>query len=117
MKKKFSACYSEDIAKEYVDVNLPFKVLSTALETQTKWENGENTGEVVAYKAWFIQKGTEPFKVKFTDSVKLPKFLSEVKCEVQRNVYFKAKGLSEVQKNGSSRCKEVSTPGSKYGTY
>lgn len=102
MKKKFSAGYSEDIAKEYVDVNLPFKVLSTALETQTKWKNGENTGEVVAYKAWFIQKGTEPFKVKFTDTVKLPKFLSEVKftdleaCEVQRNVYFKAKGLSEV---------------------
>lgn len=102
MKKKFSAGYSKDIAKEYVDTNLPFAVLSTSLETQTKWENGENTGEVVGYKAWFIQEGTEPFKVKFPNAVKLPKFLAEVKfidlkaCEVQRNVYFKAKDLSEV---------------------
>lgn len=102
MKKKFAAGYSLEVAKEYVDVNLPFKVLSTKLDTQTKWENGENTGEIVGYKAWFIQEGTEPFTVKFLNIVKLPKFLSEVKfkdleaCEVQRNVYFKAKDLSEV---------------------
>ena len=94
--------YSNHIAQQYVDLNSPIYLLSDELEPQQKYENNKPTGEIVAYKAWFGQKGLPPFQVKFTETPELPDYLSLVSfeglmaCEVNYNVYFKADGLKEV---------------------
>lgn len=95
--------YSTTTATEYIKPDKPIHSLSTELETQQLFEDGKPTGEIIAYKATFIQEGLEPFQVKFEDKVKLPDFLSLVQfdnlqaVEVHYNVYFKADSIKEVK--------------------
>lgn len=66
-----------------------------------KMENRRD--EIVAYKAWFGQKGLPPFQVKFLEEPELPEYLSLITfdnlqaCEVNYNVYFRANGFKEVK--------------------
>lgn len=95
--------YSATTAKHYVDPKQAIHCLSTELEEQIKFEDGQPTGEIIAHKAWFSQKGLPPFQVKFESEVALPTYLSMVDfdnleaCEVGYNVYFRAKNLKEVK--------------------
>ena len=73
------------------------------MEAQIKFEDGQPTDEVIAYKAWFTQKGLPPFQVKFESEVTLPNYMAMVEfdnleaCEVRYNVYFRASGVKEVK--------------------
>nr|WP_193378721.1 hypothetical protein [Streptococcus mutans] len=103
MKTKYKQSgYSAITASEYVNSAKPIHSLSTELEPQQLFEDGKPTGEIIAYKATFIQEGLEPFQVKFEDKIKLPDFMSLVQfdnlqaCEVGFNVYFKADNFKEV---------------------
>lgn len=95
--------YSTITANEYIDNKQGIYCLSTELEPQQLFEDGKPTGEIIAYKATFIQKGLEPFQVKFEDKIKLPDFMSLIQfdnlqaVEVRYNVYFKADGIKEVK--------------------
>ena len=95
--------YSTITANEYIDNKQGIYCLSTELEPQHLFEDGKPTGEIIAYKATFIQKGLEPFQVKFEDKIKLPDFMSLIQfdnlqaVEVRYNVYFKADGIKEVK--------------------
>ena len=95
--------YSTITANEYIDNKQGIYCLSTELEPQQLFEDGKPTGEIIAYKATFIQKGLEPFQVKFEDKIKLPDFMSLIQfdnlqaCEVGFNVYFKADNVKEVK--------------------
>ncbi|EGL84803.1 hypothetical protein HMPREF9967_0073 [Streptococcus infantis SK1076] len=95
--------YSTITANEYIDNKQGIYCLSTELEPQQLFEDGKPTGEIIAYKATFIQKGLEPFQVKFEDKIKLPDFMSLIQfdnlqaCEVGYNVYFKADNVKEVK--------------------
>ncbi|MGZ9806072.1 hypothetical protein [Streptococcus sp. V869] len=95
--------YSANTANEYIDNKQGIYCLSTELETQIKFEDGQLTGEIIAYKAWFSQKGLPPFQVKFESEVNLPAYLAMVvfdnleACEVGYNVYFRANNLKEVK--------------------
>lgn len=95
--------YSDTTANKYVKVNKPIHSVSTELEPQQLFEDGKPTGEIIAYKATFVQEGLEPFQIKFKDKIKLPEFLSLVEfdnlqaVEVRYNVYFKADGIKEVK--------------------
>lgn len=95
--------YSTITANEYIDNKQGIYCLSTELEPQQLFEDGKPTGEIIAYKATFIQKGLEPFRVKFEDKIKLPDFMSLIQfdnlqaVEVRYNVYFKADGIKEVK--------------------
>jgi hypothetical protein len=95
--------YSATTATEYVIPTKQIHSLSTELEPQQLFEDGKPTGEIIAYKATFVQEGLEPFQVKFEDKVKLPEFLSLIEfenlqaVEVRYNVYFKADGIKEVK--------------------
>ena len=95
--------YSTITANEYIDNKQGIYCLSTELEPQQLFEDGKPTGEIVAYKATFIQEGLEPFQVKFEDKIKLPDFMSLIQfdnlqaCEVGFNVYFKADNVKEVK--------------------
>ena len=85
--------YSNQTAEQYVNLQAPIYLLS----------DGKPTGEIIAYKTWFGQKGLPPFQVKFIEQPSLPEYLSLVTfdnlqaCEVNYNVYFKADGLKEVK--------------------
>ena len=68
--------YSATTATEYVSPTKPIHSLSTELEPQQLFEDGKPTGEIIAYKATFVQEVLEPFQVKFEDKVKLPEFLT-----------------------------------------
>lgn len=95
--------YSTITANEYIDNKQGIYCLSTELEPQQLFEDGKPTGEIIAYKATFIQKGLEQFQVKFEDKIKLPDFMSLIQfdnlqaVEVRYNVYFKADGIKEVK--------------------
>lgn len=94
--------YSNKTAQDYVDLQTPIYLLSNELETQKKFVDGKPTNEIIGYKAWFVQKGLDPFQVKFNDKIELPDFMALVQfdnlqaCEVRYNVYFKADGIKEV---------------------
>lgn len=95
--------YSADIAATYINQSQPVHSLSVELEPQHKWQNNEPTEEITGYRAWFSQKGLEPFQVKFDNQIKLPEYLAKVKfdrleaCEVRSQVYFRAGALKEVK--------------------
>ena len=95
--------YSTITANEYIDNKQGIYCLSTELEPQQLFEDGKPTGEIIAYKATFIQEGLEPFQVKFEDKIELPDFMSLIQfdnlqaVEVRYNVYFKAHGIKEVK--------------------
>ena len=95
--------YTTTLADKIISQKQPIYSLSTELEPQQRFEEGKPTGEIVAYKAWFVQEGQDPFQVKFEDKVKLPEFLSLIEfenlqaVEVRYNVYFKADGIKEVK--------------------
>ena len=95
--------YSVNIANEYLDNKQAICCLSTELEPQFNFEDGKPTSEIIAYRAWFSQKGLPPFTVKFEDKIELPNFMSLVAfenlqaCEVRYNVYFKADSVKEVK--------------------
>jgi len=95
--------YTTTLADKIISQKQPIYSLSTELEPQQRFEEGKPIGEIVAYKAWFVQEGQDPFQVKFEDKVKLPEFLSLIEfenlqaVEVRYNVYFKADGIKEVK--------------------
>lgn len=95
--------YSANTANEYIDYKQGIHCLSTDLEPQIKFEDNQPTGEIIAYKAWFSQKGLPPFTVKFKTEVELPTYMALVQfdslqaCEVGFNVYFKADNVKEVK--------------------
>ena len=95
--------YSANTATEYIDIKQAIHCLSTELEPQIKFNDGLPTGEVIAYKAWFSQKGLPPFQVKFESEVTLPAYMAMVEfdnleaCEVGYNVYFRATDIKEVK--------------------
>lgn len=95
--------YSTDTANKYIDNKQPIYCLSIELEPQQKFEDNQPTGEIIAYKAWFSQKGLPPFTVKFESEMTLPNYMSIVNfdhlqaCEVGYHVYFKADGIKEVK--------------------
>jgi len=95
--------YSANTANEYIDNKQGIYCLSTELETQIKFEDGQPTGEIIAYKAWFSQKGLPPFCVKFENEIELPSYMALVKfdnlqaCEVGFNVYFKAENVKGIK--------------------
>ncbi len=95
--------YLANTAKEYIDSKQAIHCLSTELEPQIKFEDNQPTGEIIAYKAWFSQKGLPPFTVKFESEVELPAYMSMVEfdnlqaCEVGFNVYFKANNVKEIK--------------------
>lgn len=99
MRKRSRSGYSKEVAEENLFTSKPIISLSTELTTQYKWVDGERSDTVIGYQAWFVQEGTEPFKIKFEKKPTLPPFLSEVAlenlegCEVGNNVYFRAKGF------------------------
>ena len=95
--------YSVNTANEYIDLKQAIHCLSVELEPQIKFEDNQPTGEIIAYRGWFSQKGLPPFMVKFEIEVILPAYLAMVQfenlqaCEVGFNVYFKAYNLKEVK--------------------
>ncbi|MGT2666452.1 hypothetical protein ACVRYP_03890 [Streptococcus rifensis] len=95
--------YTTTLADNIINQNQPIYSISTELEPQQRFKDGKPTGEIIAYKATFIQEGLEPFQVKFENKVKLPDFLSLVEfdnlqaVEVRYNVYFKADSIKEVK--------------------
>ena len=95
--------YSANTANEYIDNKQAIHCLSTELEPQMKFEDGQPTGEIIAYKAWFSQKGLPPFQGKFESDIVLPEYMKMVElenleaCEVNYNVYFRAKNIKEVK--------------------
>lgn len=95
--------YSANTANEYIDNKQAIYCLSTELEAQLKFEDNQPTGEIIAYKAWFSQKGLPPFQVKFESKIELPSYMTMVEfdtleaCEVGFNVYFRAQNLKEVK--------------------
>ena len=95
--------YSAITANEYIDNKQAIFCLSTELEPQIKFENGQPTGEIIAYKAWFSQKGLPPFQVKFESDVSLPSYMDMVEfdmleaCQINYNVYFRAQDNKEVK--------------------
>ena len=95
--------YSVNTANKYIDNKQGILCLSTELEAQIKFEDGQPTGEIIAYKTWFSQKGLPPFTVKFESEVELPPYMALVQfdnlqaCEVGFNVYFKADNVKEVK--------------------
>ncbi|SDW75387.1 hypothetical protein [Streptococcus equinus] len=95
--------YSSNTVNNYIDNKQAIYCLSTDLEPQIKFEDGQPTGEIIAYKAWFSQNGLPPFQVKFESEVTLPNYMAMVEfdnleaCEVGYNVYFRASGVKEVK--------------------
>ncbi|MDO8139849.1 hypothetical protein [Streptococcus mutans] len=95
--------YSANTANEYIDNKQAIYCLSTELEPQLKFEDNQPTGEIMAYKAWFTQKGLPPFQVKFESKIEPPSYMTMVEfdtleaCEVGFNVYFRAQNLKEVK--------------------
>ena len=95
--------YSANTANEYIDNKQGIYCLSTELETQIKFEDGQPTGEIIAYKAWFSQKGLPPFCVKFENEIDLPSYMALVQfdnlqaCEIGFNVYFKAENVKGIK--------------------
>ena len=95
--------YSVNTANEYIDSKQAIHCLSVAFDPQIRFEEGQPTGEIIAYKAWFSQKGLPPFMVKFENEATLPAYMAMVQfenlqaCEVGFNVYFKADNLKEVK--------------------
>ena len=89
--------YSSNTANNYIDNKQAIYCLSTELE------HGQPTGEIIAYKSCFSQKGLPPFQVKFESEVVLPAYMAMVEfdkleaCEVGYNVYFRASGIKEIK--------------------
>lgn len=95
--------YTTSLADKIISQKQPIFSLSTELEPQQRFEDGKPTGEIIAYKSWFVQEGQDPFQVKFEEKIKLPAFQSMIQfdslqaCEMKYNIYFKAKGITEVR--------------------
>ncbi|HGD3257405.1 TPA: hypothetical protein ACIOC9_001671 [Streptococcus agalactiae] len=95
--------YTTTLADKIISPKQPIYSLSTELKPQQRFEDGKPTGEIIAYKSWFVQEGQDPFQVKFEEKIKLPAFQSMIQfdtlqaCEVKYNIYFKANGLKEVR--------------------
>lgn len=81
-----TAGYSINTAKHYINTKQAIYCLSDELESQVKFENNQPTGEVIAYKAWFSQKGLPPFQVKFESEVPLPSYLAMVDFDILKHV-------------------------------
>ena len=95
--------YTTTLADKIISQKQPIYSLSTELEPQQRFEEGKPPGEIVAYKAWFVQEGQAPFQVIFEDTIELPAFQSMIHfdtleaCEVKYNIYFRANGIKEVR--------------------
>ncbi|KAF0047749.1 hypothetical protein GL210_10615 [Streptococcus agalactiae] len=86
--------YLANTANEYIDSKQAIHCLSVELEPQIRFEEGQPTGVIIAFKAWFSQKELLPFLVKCENDVPLPSYMVMVKfdslpaCEVGFNVYL-----------------------------
>lgn len=103
MKRRNTSGYSAKLVTTYLDTAKPIRNASTELTPQYEWVDNKPTDKIVGYRAWFIQEGVDPFTIKFTNKVKLPKYLGKVEfdgleaCEVRNNVYFRAESVKEVK--------------------
>lgn len=103
MKRRNTSGYSAKLVTTYLDMAKPIRNLSTELTPQYEWVDNKPTDKIVGYRAWFIQEGVDPFTIKFTNKVKLPKYLGKAEfdgleaCEVRNNVYFRAESVKEVK--------------------
>ncbi|MGT2965565.1 hypothetical protein [Streptococcus acidominimus] len=94
--------YNAATAAEYLSLEAPLCSLSTELEPRYEYVDGKSTGNIIAYSAWFVQEGNDPFKVKFENKIKLPEFLSTVTLEdleavvVNYTVYFRANNMMQI---------------------
>lgn len=101
MKVKSNTGYSANTAKNYILPETEVILLSTELKEQYKWKDGKPTDEVVGYKI-LCGIANDCFNVKLPHKIKLPAFGSKIEfkgleaCEVNNNVYFRAKEIKEV---------------------
>ncbi|WP_288846621.1 hypothetical protein [uncultured Fructobacillus sp.] len=102
MKIKYNSGYLMETATHYVDNNQLVYSLNTELEPKYKYESGQRTDTIDGYSAWFSQKSVEPFKVKFSEEITLPKYMTVVQfeklqaVEVNYNVFCKADGIKNI---------------------
>jgi len=105
MRVKRKDGYSKAIAREYISADDRIYNVSSQLTEEIKWDNGKPTKEIIAYQAWFVipDIDPEPFRVEFSEPIKLPHLFAEVKLadlearEIGNQVYFKAKNVEVVQ--------------------
>ena len=101
MKAKTKSGYSTDLANVYVPEGTDIISISDELTTKVKWVDGHPTDEVTGYTLLFAIPNNF-FTVKFDKEVKAPAFKANVKftgleaCEVNGNIYFRAKDVKEV---------------------
>lgn len=95
--------YSLEVARQYVDANGEFLVISPEVMEIFKYDsiNKKYTDEVDSYKIRVVQAGTVDFSVKFNKKVdveqfKKIKFKNLEAIELKNNVYFRADDISEV---------------------
>lgn len=114
--------YSATTAIEYVNPTKPIYSLSIELEPQQLFEDGKPTGEIIAYKATFVQEGLEPFQVKFEDKVKLLNFLDWLNLTTCKLLRFATTSTSKLiisrrSNNDQEGIVTVSASKSQYGTW
>lgn len=95
--------YNPETARKFVINGVPVQCVTSFIETQYKYVDKQRTNEVTGYKLWFVQKGLNPFVVKFENKPELPPFMTLVEfenlqgIEIRANVYFRADGLKVVK--------------------
>lgn len=62
-RRNLKAGYSKETAEAYLNLDLPIVLLSTNVETQHVWADGQRTDEVSGYQAWFAQEGAGPLRL------------------------------------------------------
>lgn len=95
--------YSESLAREIVDVEKEFLVISPKVFVVKKYDKNTKTylDEIDCYKIKVVQRGNEDFYVKFLKEIDVKQF-DKVKfknlqaIEISRNVYFKAEDVEVV---------------------
>lgn len=94
--------YSETTAYKYINKNALIQCVTGDIEIQYEFIDQRRTDNIKGYKLWFVQKGLNPFYVKFETKPLLPLFLSIVELEnlkgveIKNNVYFKAEGIKVI---------------------
>ncbi|AYJ44396.1 MULTISPECIES: hypothetical protein [Enterococcus] len=105
MKTSFTQSnqYSEATARKFIVTDVPTQCATSFIETQHEYVDKQRTDNIKGYKLWFVQKGLNPFSVKFEKEPTLPSFLSMVEfdnlqgIEIRNNVYFKADGFKVIK--------------------
>lgn len=95
--------YSESLAREIVDVEKEFLVISPKVIFVKKYDKDKKKylDEIDCYKIKVVQKDTEDFSVKFLKEIDVKqfdkiKFKNLEAIEISRNVYFKAEDVEVI---------------------